>query len=146
MNKKSVPLKEKLIKCVIRIINDFPENSNLIEIAINLLNETILSNYKKGKVYFIGNLFVNFGNSNKPFNCDYLNFIIREKIRLRRRCIIAPLTEDIKECLNLISQQMLSNNKKNSKKSAEFLNKLHQLLLNYSKEKNQYQFPSLSPS
>ncbi|KAK8842713.1 hypothetical protein M9Y10_025574 [Tritrichomonas musculus] len=101
--KKSVPIKEKFIKCTLRIIKDFRENENVISRIIKICLALFVS-YKNDKnsssetaVNLVFNSFVPFDSSDVYYNSAYLYNALMSILSQRKKMFVIPVTDDMKE-------------------------------------------------
>ena len=121
--KKSVPVKDKFVKCLVRIIHDFPENTQLVSEVIKMLNSVIFTKPATGNVQFFPLIFVKFDHSKENLNKDYLYNLLVEKDKSRKEMFVVPLTDDIKEVINCLVNLTISNKREIRSKCSRFLYK-----------------------
>lgn len=114
LHRDSVPFKEKFLKCALRIIKDFHEHeatmvriigiSKTLFISIKYLNLTP-SNFSM-KLLF--NFFPSINHQQPYYNSQYVYTALNTLLSNRKRQIIVPITDDIRQLFSLMVQYGLS--------------------------------------
>lgn len=106
--RKSFPLRDKFIKCMLRILKDFHEN-DLIVIHVISICHSFFSSYSsittpnsQERIHFLSYFFMPFEETKEHFTSNFLYNELAEVYKQRKLLYVIPLTDDIKELLNTI--------------------------------------------
>ena len=106
--KKSVPIKERLLDCTLRIIHDFPDSENIIVRILSLCNSVFSSLSTIGQKYteliplFITYLWGKLSKSSSNFNNCNLSLYLKFILYHRMHQIIIPVSPKIEKLFHLI--------------------------------------------
>lgn len=107
---KSMQLRDKLIKCALRIIKDFKENDIIISHIINICNGlftpyfNIKNTKQRESMQLLNQFFKSYDNSKNNYNSCFLYNSLVTQFNNRKQMFIIPLTNELKELLLDISE------------------------------------------